>query len=299
MAQFATVVAITGNGTVFAVNAQGESRVLKAGDTLQKGEIIRTVGDARVELMMDDGQLLAVAPDQSILLDENVAESDLRPTAQDSALAAQDSADAIIQALERGTDLNETLEAPAAGVAGDGGADGGSSFVQLLRIVEGVEPLAYAYSFEPEDSLFVPENFALEQPVTETFTVTVTGEVTSTALGVVTDTVTGIVTDTVTGVVTDTITSEQTNTITGLVETVTIGTETVSGTTLTPTVTEGTQTVTVATETATVTQGTETVSGTTTTPTVTEGTQTVTVATETVTVTTTTEFTTSGSQITA
>ncbi len=36
MAQFATVAAIKGNGTVFAVNEQGVSRALKAGDTLHK-----------------------------------------------------------------------------------------------------------------------------------------------------------------------------------------------------------------------------------------------------------------------
>ncbi len=37
MAQFATVAAINGNGTVFAVNAAGVSRALKVGDELQKG----------------------------------------------------------------------------------------------------------------------------------------------------------------------------------------------------------------------------------------------------------------------
>jgi len=42
MAQIATVAAITGTGTAFAVNAQGASRQLKAGDVLQKGETIRT-----------------------------------------------------------------------------------------------------------------------------------------------------------------------------------------------------------------------------------------------------------------
>ena len=79
MAQFATVAAITGNGSVFAVDAQGNSRQLKVGDTLQKGETVRTVGDARVELMMEDGRLLAVAPAQSVRLDENVTSPSSAP----------------------------------------------------------------------------------------------------------------------------------------------------------------------------------------------------------------------------
>ena len=78
MAQIATVAAITGKGTVFAVNEQGVSRALKAGDVLQKGETIRTVGDARVELLMEDGRPLAVAPGQMLRLDENVTQSDQR-----------------------------------------------------------------------------------------------------------------------------------------------------------------------------------------------------------------------------
>ena len=147
MAQFATLAAINGNGTVYAVNAAGISRALKVGDELQKGETIRTVGDVRAELLMEDGRLLAVAPAQNVRLDDNVVESDQRPTAQDSAVTTPATADTIIQALERGTDLNQTLDATAAGLGAGGGTDGGSTFVQLLRISEGVDPLSYHYSY--------------------------------------------------------------------------------------------------------------------------------------------------------
>ncbi|MDP1944134.1 retention module-containing protein, partial [Rhodoferax sp.] len=154
MAQIASVAAITGTGKAFAVNEQGVSRELKAGDVLQKGETIRTVGDVRVELLMEDGRLMAVAPNQVLRLDENVSESDQRPTAQDSAVGAPAAtADTVLQALERGTDLSTELEATAAGLGGGGGADGGSSFVQLLRITEGVDPLAYEYAYTAPDLL--------------------------------------------------------------------------------------------------------------------------------------------------
>src|SRR5512133_549519 len=153
MAQIASVAAITGTGKAFAVTEQGVSRELKAGDVLQKGETIRTVGDVQVELLMDDGRLLAVAPDQVLRLDENVTQSDQLPTAQDSAVTSPATAtDTIVQALERGTDLSTQLEAAAAGLGGAAGAaDGGSTFVQLLRITEGVEPLAYNYTYTAPD----------------------------------------------------------------------------------------------------------------------------------------------------
>ncbi len=177
MAQIATVAVITGTGTAFAVNAQGISRALKAGDILQKGETIRTVGDVRVELLMEDGRALAVAPNQAMRLDDNVTESDQRPTAQDSAVNTPGATvDAVIQALERGTDPSTELDPTAAGLAGGGGTDGGSSFVLLLRIVEGVEPLAYDYSFTAAS---VPPDLQLEAetPVTTTLALTADPEV--------------------------------------------------------------------------------------------------------------------------
>ena len=65
---------------------------------------------------MQDGENLAVLPGKSALLDDNVTQSEQRPTAQNSAVASAGTADAVIQALERGTDLNEALEATAAGL---------------------------------------------------------------------------------------------------------------------------------------------------------------------------------------
>jgi len=173
MAQFAVVAAISGTGSVFAIDLKGHSRLLKIGDSLQKGETLQTVGDARVELMMEDGRLLAVAPAQSVRLDENVAESEQRPTAQDSAITTPTTADTIIQALERGTDLSTQLEATAAGLGGGTGADGGSTFVQLLRITEGVDPLSYNYSFTAPD---LPPDLQTQPETATTSTLTLTAD---------------------------------------------------------------------------------------------------------------------------
>lgn len=151
MADFARITTIRGEGAVFAVDAQGNTRRLQEGDVLQQGETIRTTGTAQVELMMEDGRSLAVLPEQSLRLDEQVADTDTRPDAAAAAVAAPSAIDEVIQALDRGVDLSTQLEATAAGLGGGAGgaADGGNSFVQLLRITEAVDPVSYDYGFAP------------------------------------------------------------------------------------------------------------------------------------------------------
>jgi len=179
MAQFATVVAITGSGTVFAVDAQGVSRAVKVGDALLKDEIVRTVGDANVELLMEDGSVLAVAPAQSVRLDDNVTESDQRPTAQDSVVATSATAETIIDALERGSDLSQTLDPTAAGLSAGSGANNGSSFVQLLRISEGLVNNATTAAFVAPDETMMPEVVAVPPQAVVAIASTATPTITS------------------------------------------------------------------------------------------------------------------------
>ena len=145
MAKIATITSITGKA--FAISADGKIRELKLGDEIEKGEIIQTAAGGRVELQMVDGQAFAVAPEQLIKLDENVAleQGEQRPTAKEAAVTPS-TADEVIQALERGGDLTEQLEATAAGAGGGGGGQGNAGFVRLLRISEGTDPLAYEYA---------------------------------------------------------------------------------------------------------------------------------------------------------
>lgn len=165
MAQ-ATVVSVTGNAVVVA--ADGSIRPLKAGDVIQRGEIIRTMDGARVELLMEDGQVVALAPGQELRVDESLAQTESTPTAAEAALVPG-SIEQILQVLEEGGDLTEELEAAAAGAGGGGGGDG-SDFVRLLRVVEGVDPLAYEFTtsvLDPIDN--IPG--AVAAPVVLNFTV--------------------------------------------------------------------------------------------------------------------------------
>jgi len=143
MAQIAKVAALTGKA--YVVGVDGLLRALKVGDVIEKGEVIRTDVGAHVELMMADGQTVALAPEVNVRVDESMVQADSRPATQDSAVQSA-TVDAVIQALDRGGDLNQELEAAAAGADGGGLGGGDSTFVRLLRIAEPTNPLAYNYS---------------------------------------------------------------------------------------------------------------------------------------------------------
>jgi VCBS repeat-containing protein len=139
----ATVVNV--KGEVFAVNKEGVKRRLQKGDQLQEGEILVTAPGSSAELDMGGGKTVQVAEQQTFAVDGSVG-GPAQPSAATSALESAAAAQKVIQALAAG-DANALLEAEAAaaGLAGGGAADGGSSFVQLLRISEGVTPVSYDY----------------------------------------------------------------------------------------------------------------------------------------------------------
>lgn len=146
MAQVAKVTALTGKA--FVVGADGSIRLLKVGDAIEKGELVRTAAGATVELTMQDGQKAVIAAEQNVRVDDNMTQGEERPAAQESAVA-NGTIDSVIQVLGRDGDPTEELEAAAAGGSAGGGGDG-SDFVRLLRVIETVDPLAYEYSFESQ-----------------------------------------------------------------------------------------------------------------------------------------------------
>jgi len=146
MATIATIAAITGSGKAYAINAQGVQRELKANDTLEKGETLKTIGDVQVELLSEDMRALHINPDQVVKLDDNVFQTEQTPTAADAAVTSTATAQTIIDALDRGQDLSTTLDATAAGL-GDGGGGGGATFVELGRISESVTGNSYGFDY--------------------------------------------------------------------------------------------------------------------------------------------------------
>ncbi|MEW5965932.1 MAG: retention module-containing protein, partial [Pseudomonadota bacterium] len=152
----ATVIAV--EGQAYARDPAGQMRPLKAGDVLREGDTVVTLAGGQVQLAFLDGQMLTVLPDESFLFSAETAPG-TRPEAAESALAAGE-AERIIQALERGEDIDAQLDETAAGLSGGGNNDG-NSFVRLLRIVEGVAPLSFQFEsraneveFRTQDSTF-------------------------------------------------------------------------------------------------------------------------------------------------
>ena len=140
MAQVYTVKALS--GVVFVVSATGQARALKVGDEVAVGETVVSGTGGRVELVSQDASPVVLEGQAELKLDDSV----FATSAPKAAAAAVGSATIaqVIDTLANAGDLTEELEAPAAGAGGGAGNDG-SGFVRLLRIVEPVDPLAFAF----------------------------------------------------------------------------------------------------------------------------------------------------------
>ncbi|MBS1132014.1 MAG: hypothetical protein H6R16_3016, partial [Proteobacteria bacterium] len=134
------------SGQAFARDSAGNTRRLKFGDVIREGESVVAADGAKVVLVLADGREMTVRPGETARIDAEVAAA-VMPDASDSAVVNdQNSFQKIAKALQSGSDLDALLEedAPAAGLAGQGGNEG-HTFVELLRIVETVDPLAYQF----------------------------------------------------------------------------------------------------------------------------------------------------------
>ena len=141
MAVLGTVVAMNGEASV--IDEKGIKRTLHMGDTLQPGDIIITMPGVVVELELVNGRKIEVTSEQTVKFTQELVDAML-PDSGDSAVD-QATVQAVIKAIAEGKDINEVLEETAAGLAGGGGNSYGFSFVDLLRITEGVNPGSYQF----------------------------------------------------------------------------------------------------------------------------------------------------------
>jgi T1SS-143 domain-containing protein len=133
-------------GEVFARGVDGKVRRLEKGDAIFEGDVIVTAAGSTAEITPLEGPKLQVAEMQSVTMDKAVASGEPRdPSAGSVNQLTTAEAAQVIQ------DFNTLLEdeAAAAGLAG-GGSEGGHSFVDLLRIVEEIGGVSYAFPGSPE-----------------------------------------------------------------------------------------------------------------------------------------------------
>ena len=84
-------------GTAFVVGLDGQTRPLKVGDKIQKGETVVTSAGGGVELAMDDGRPLTLGAQQTVKIDESVTAT-ARPTPAEGSVGGG-AIDTVIQAL--------------------------------------------------------------------------------------------------------------------------------------------------------------------------------------------------------
>jgi hypothetical protein len=132
-------------GKAFARDQDGNLRQLHIGDVIYEGDVVVTGAGSRVDLATPDSHSLVLRANETLTVDAEVFAT-VKPDATDAALlgGARD-VDRVIKAINEGGSLDALLDETAAGAGTPGGADGGPTFVRLLRIVENVDPLAFEF----------------------------------------------------------------------------------------------------------------------------------------------------------
>ncbi|WP_136680014.1 retention module-containing protein, partial [Neptunomonas sp. XY-337] len=156
------------SGVVYAVKADGTERLLALGDEVFADEVLRTGPQAKVEITMGNGEVVALGEQQSWLVSaESFLEADDYPVEESVVNQDLASIDAIQQAILAGEDPTQVAEPTAAGTpaAGDAGAvtgNEGSSFTTISRTAQEGNPEAGFDTTGPgaaqqTQALFTPE----------------------------------------------------------------------------------------------------------------------------------------------
>ena len=142
-------------GSVRVINAQGQVRLLKAGDIVHAGERIVAEAEGSATLFTASGEPLVIEGGRLVALDEAILNPQTVPDSTAAALQAPSvqqqvaaDTDAILRALEAGQDPFAAVAPAAAGLSGAGGEDGGSTFIRLARIAEGLTDVGLTASFD-------------------------------------------------------------------------------------------------------------------------------------------------------
>ena len=95
------------SGLVTAKGLDGQARELKVGDIIYENELVETATGASVSIIQDDGNLIELAADEKLFLDDSVSD-----VIAEDVVELQE---ALTQALENEGDIEDALdEAPAA-----------------------------------------------------------------------------------------------------------------------------------------------------------------------------------------
>ena len=130
------VVVLQGHATIRA--ADGTQVELKLGDPVHEGDVIITGPGAVVQLGFADGESYVVHQNETITVDASVFAVNGMDAHNAAVTTHGGDLKEITDAIASGNSLDQLLEAPQAGLGGGGDGNSGHSFVQLVRIVEGI-----------------------------------------------------------------------------------------------------------------------------------------------------------------
>lgn len=155
-------------GDAYLRTPDGKLTAIKPGDPVGEGQVIVTGPDAVVELALPSGAKVVVGADREVLLNDDFFAT-TPPETTEHIIANQGAdVDKVIQALNAGQDPFGDLEDPAAGLTGGGVGDQTHDFVRLVRILEGVTPLAFNYTSSTDGIDILPLTGTTAQTVTTT-----------------------------------------------------------------------------------------------------------------------------------
>ena len=132
-------------GEAIARDPDGNVRKLKAGDPICDGDVVQVVGGGQVQLTLADGRELTINANEAARIDAEVAAPD-RPDAGDSALQNNPQGFLKVAKAIVGADGTFSFTDDGGKTQGAGGQNEGHTFVELVRIVETVDPLAFQFA---------------------------------------------------------------------------------------------------------------------------------------------------------
>ncbi|MBY0444660.1 MAG: retention module-containing protein, partial [Burkholderiales bacterium] len=157
----ATIVHI--EGKAYLRDASGKTVPLKEGQQIDEKQVLVTDNEGHIQLRLPNGELIDIGPARSVQIDAQM----LNTSPADAATAAINdlatSTAKIAAAISNGQDLSTELDPTAAGLTGAGASEG-HSFVQLSRIAEGVDPIAFNFGSNVLATTDLPLNLGTVQP---------------------------------------------------------------------------------------------------------------------------------------
>ena len=131
-------------GQVLARDPDGNVRVLKSGDPIREGDVVQSTDGSQIQMLMADGREITLNANEAAKFDAEVASPDL-PDAGDSSVQNTPQAFTRISRTVVGQDGTFSFDDDGGKAAAGAEQTEGHSFVELVRVVENVDPLAFQF----------------------------------------------------------------------------------------------------------------------------------------------------------